>query len=157
MYKRILLPTDGSPGSDVAIRQGLDLAAQLDAKVSFLYVVESPMWVYQTPETISYLPELQDDLRRAGNEALDRATAMAKEAGVEHTTNLVGDKSPVDAISEAEAEFDLVVMATHGRSGFNRWMFGSVAEGALRRATIPYLLIRLTEEEAGPGPENPGE
>src|SRR5699024_2553780 len=157
MYKHILLPTDGSPGSDVAIRQGIELAAQLGAAVSFLYVVESPTWVYLTPETISYLPQLQDDLRRAGNEARDRAAAVAKDACVADTTHPVGDKSPVDAISEAEKEFDLVVMATHGRSGFNRWMFGSVAEGALRRATVPYLLIRLTEEEAGPGPENPGE
>lgn len=147
MYERILLPTDGSAGSDEAIRQGLELASKLGARVSFLYVLESPMALYQTPESISYLPQLYDDLRDAGNAALQRAAAAAEAAGVNYNTHLVEDRNPADAINAAEAEYDLVVMATHGRSGFNRWMFGSVAEGALRRATIPYLLIRLGEDQ----------
>ena len=147
MFERILLPTDGSAGSDEAIRPGLELASQLGARVSFLYVLESPMALYQTPESISYLPQLYDDLRDAGNAALQRAAAAAEAAGVNHNTHLVEDRNPADAINAAEAEYDLVVMATHGRSGFNRWMFGSVAEGALRRATIPYLLIRLENQD----------
>ncbi len=147
MYDRILLPTDGSAGSEEAIRQGLELASALGSRVSFMYVLESPMALYQTPESISYLPQLYDDLRDAGNAALQRGASMAEAAGVTYNTHLVEDRNPADAINAAEGEYDLVVMATHGRSGFNRWMFGSVAEGALRRATIPYLLIRLTDEE----------
>ncbi len=147
MFERILLPTDGSAGSETAIRQGLELARKLGARVSFLYVLESPMALYQTPESISYLPQLYDDLRDAGQAALDRAASLAEQAGVPHNAHLVEDRNPADAINAAEAEYDLVVMATHGRSGFNRWMFGSVAEGALRRATKPYLIIRLDEEE----------
>ena len=50
MYERILLPTDGSAGSNEAITQGLALASKLGARVSFLYVLESPMALYQTPE-----------------------------------------------------------------------------------------------------------
>lgn len=155
MYERILLPTDGSAGSNEAITQGLALASQLGARVSFLYVLESPMALYQTPESISYLPQLYDDLRDAGNAALQRAAAMAEEAGVNYNTHLVEDRNPADAINAAESEYDLVVMATHGRSGFNRWMFGSVAEGALRRATIPYLLIRLADEDEQPENADP--
>lgn len=143
MYDRILLPTDGSAGSEEAIRQGLELARSLGSRVSFMYVLESPMALYQTPESISYLPQLYDDLRETGNTALQRAASLAEAAGVSYNTHMVEDRTPADAISAAESEYDLVVMATHGRSGFNRWMFGSVAEGALRRATIPYLLIRL--------------
>lgn len=150
MYDRILLPTDGSAGSAEAIRQGLELASKLGSRVSFLYVLESPMALYQTPESISYLPQLYDDLRDSGNAALQRAANMAEEAGVNYNTHLVEDRNPADAINAAEEEYDLVVMATHGRSGFNRWMFGSVAEGALRRASIPYLLIRLTEDQQEP-------
>ncbi len=150
MYENILLPTDGSAGSEEAIRQGLELARGLGAKVSFLYVMESPMALYQTPESISYLPQLYDDLRDAGKAALQRAADMATAAGVTHNTHMIEDRNPADAINAAESEYDLVVMATHGRSGFNRWMFGSVAEGALRRATVPYLIIRMEEsaEEA---------
>lgn len=151
MYKRILMPTDGSALSEEAIRQGLELAAALNASVSFLYVLESPMTLYQTPESISYLPQLYDDLREAADASLTRAAAMAEEAGVEHNIRLIEDSNPVDAISGVEPEYDLVVMGTHGRSGFNRWMFGSVAEGALRRATKPFLLIRHEEDEEEAG------
>jgi nucleotide-binding universal stress UspA family protein len=59
----------------------------------------------------------------------------------------VDDRSPVQAILDAEREHDLVVMGTHGRRGFNRWMFGSVSEGALRRATKPFLVIRSPDSE----------
>lgn len=151
MYERILMPTDGSAGSEEAIRQGLQLAQQLGSRVSFLYVIESPMALYQTPESISYLPQLYDDLRDAGNAALKRAGDMAEQVGVNYNAHLVEDRHPTDAINSAEDEYDLVVMATHGRSGFNRWMFGSVTEGALRRARKPYLIIRKAEESGDAG------
>ena len=64
-------------------------------------------------------------------------------------TVLAEREDPVQAITEAQAEHDLVVMGTHGRRGFNRWMFGSVAEGVLRRATIPCLMIRTEPSKEG--------
>jgi nucleotide-binding universal stress UspA family protein len=148
MYKRILMPTDGSALSEEAIRQGLELTAALGASATFLYVLESPMTLYQTPESISYLPQLYDDLRETGDQALARASELAEEAGVTYDVRLIEDSNPVDAISTLEQDYDLVIMGTHGRSGFNRWMFGSVAEGALRRATKPFLLIRHEEKTA---------
>lgn len=147
MYKKILMPTDGSSGSDLAMAQGLELAKQLGAEVTFLHVLENPLTAgYATPETLPYAAQLYQDLRESAVELLDRVKAHAEAAGVKASTRLLENHDPVQAIHEAEADHDLVVMGTHGRRGFNRWMFGSVAEGALRRSTKPFLLVRSPDD-----------
>ncbi len=147
MFEHILMPTDGSACSEAAIAQGLELAKSLGARVTFLYALEDPVSaVYAIPETATYRADIYEDLKKAGEDALARAEAMAKSAGVFCETLLAERASPVQAIHAAETEADLVVMGTHGRRGFDRLMVGSVAEGALRRATKPYLMIRSGEE-----------
>lgn len=143
MIRRILIPTDGSACSEGAIRHGLELAQELDAEVTFLFAIEDPAaTMYAAPELVGYRQEMIDALRAAGVEALARARRMADKAGVASETTLVENERPVTAIHEAEADHDLVVMGTHGRRGFDRFVFGSVAEGALRRAEVPYLMVR---------------
>jgi nucleotide-binding universal stress UspA family protein len=143
MYKRILMPTDGSACSIAAIREGLELAKVLGAEVTFLYALEDPSaTVYAMPEVIAYQPQLYEDLKKAAHVILNDVQRLADDANVPAITKLVQHSSPQEAILEAEKEADLVVMGTHGRRGFNRFMFGSVAEGVLRRAETPYLLIR---------------
>lgn len=150
MIRRILIPTDGSGCSEGAIRQGLELAQALDAEVTFLFVIEDPAaTMYAAPELVGYHQELIDSLRSAGSEALARAKKMADKSGVASETVLVEHERPVSAIHAAEAEHDLVVMGTHGRRGFDRFVFGSVAEGALRRSEVPYLMVRGTTPDDG--------
>lgn len=147
MYRRILLPTDGSHCSERAARQGLELARQLGAQVCFLHAVEDPLQGY-VAEGVAYIPQVGEELERAGRELLERWLERAETAGVPATVRLVHG-SPSDALHEAEKDHDLVVMGTHGRRGLARWMFGSVAETALRRAEIPYLLVRGDDEPDG--------
>ena len=142
--KQILMPTDGSACSERAIRQGLEYAKALDAEITFLYALDDPIG-YTAPDAASYYPQLYEDLKRAGEKALKRAQAIADEAGIPAKTVLVDRQDPVSAIRQAEKDADLVVIGTHGRRGVNRWMFGSVAEGALRRSTKPYLVVRSGE------------
>ncbi|ADI14913.1 universal stress protein [Truepera radiovictrix] len=147
--KRMLMPTDGSACSEAAIRQGLTLAKALGATVTFLYALEDPaLPMYATPGALAYEPQLYEDLKRAAEEALARAQVLAQEAGVPCQVQLAERQHPVEAIHKAEDAHDLVVMGTHGRRGFNRFVFGSVAEGALRRAKKPYLMIRHPEDGA---------
>lgn len=146
MYERILIPTDGSASADLALNQGLGLAKELGSKVTFLHVLENPLTAgYATPETLPYSAQLYQDLREAAVELLEAAMKKAESAGVDARTKLVENRDPVQAINEAEKDHDLVVMGTHGRRGFNRWMFGSVAEGALRRSAKPFLLVRAED------------
>ena len=146
MYQRILMPTDGSACAMHAISEGLGLAKQLGAEVTFLYALENPLTTgTATPESLPYSAQLWEDLKQTADEALRDAVAAAEAVGVTATAKRVDNQAPVAAILGAADDHDLVVMGTHGRRGFNRWMFGSVAEGALRRATKPFLLIKMDE------------
>lgn len=148
MYKRILMPTDGSACADQAMEHGLELARLMNAEVTFLHVLENPLTSgYATPETLPYSAQLYQDLKDAANQILKRASERADSLGVKSSTKLVENRDPVQAIHEAEEGHDAVVMGTHGRRGFNRWMFGSVAEGALRRSRKPFLLVRAESSE----------
>lgn len=149
MFKRILMPTDGSACSELAIQKGLGLAKALDAEVTFLYALEDPSTTIYAPEVMSYQPELYDVMKKEANAALERVIALANDAGVSARSVLVERTHPVKAIHKAEEDADLVVMGTHGRRGFNRWMFGSVAEGALRRSETPYLMVRSEDNGQG--------
>jgi len=143
MYKRILMPTDGSPCSDHALDHGLELARVLGAEVLFLYVVEDPLNVYNMPGSRVYAPELHEDLVKAGELALVRALERARERGVEARTLLRETAArPADVILEVEGEADLTVMATHGRRGLDRLALGSVTESLLRRSDQPRLVVR---------------
>jgi nucleotide-binding universal stress UspA family protein len=149
MYARILIPTDGSATATKAIHEGLALAKALGADVTFLYALENPLTAgTASPEALPYSAQLWQDLKNLADESLERAMAAAADAGVKALPLRVDDRSPVQAILDAEADHDLVVMGTHGRRGFNRWMFGSVTEGALRRAKKPFLVIRGDEADA---------
>ncbi len=148
MYQRILMPTDGSPTSDRALEQGIELARLLGAEVTFLHVLENPLAAgYATPETLPYAAQLYQDLKESSKAILDSALERAKAAGVTATAQLVENRDPVQAITEAAKDYDAVVMGTHGRAGFNRWMFGSVAEGALRRSEKPFLMVKGASED----------
>jgi len=142
MYKKILMPTDGSNCSQVAIREGLEVAKYMGARVTFLYVVEnigSSLWI--SPESVPYGLELIEDLKRVGSEALGKASELAQAAGVEAETKLV-EARPVEAILLESKHHDLIVMGTHGRSGLDRFLLGSVTEAVLHRSEKPVLVLR---------------
>lgn len=153
MYERILMPVDGSACSQRALDEGLRLAAELDADVVLLHAIEDPLAMgYATPESLPYAAKLAEDLKAEAERILERANARAEELGVRATTRLVEHRDPIDAIHDAESEVDLVVIGTHGRRGMQRWMFGSVTEGALRRSTKPFLIVR-TDDRVEPTAE----
>ena len=146
--KRVLMPTDGSSCSKKAIRDGLGYVKMLGAEVVFLYVLEDPLTpFYNAPYELPYRPQLYRDLKEEARHALKQAQWLAAHEGVPCETVLVEHQDPVETIHTAERSVDLVVMGTHGRRGFDRLRFGSVAEAALHRATKPYLLIRHSDRE----------
>lgn len=144
VYKRILIPTDGSACSERAFDEGLALARALGAEVTFLYVVENPLSVYNMEGSLVYQPELEASLKETGEAALARARRRAEDMGVRAQTRLqeTRQSSPVEAILAAEGDFDLTVMGTHGRRGFDRLVLGSVTEKLLLRSAKPRLTIR---------------
>jgi nucleotide-binding universal stress UspA family protein len=142
MYRRILIPTDGSGPSEVAVKAGLELARNLKAEATLLYVLEGATrhtWV--VPETVPYFPDLERDIETAGKQALERAAGFAAEMGVAARSELVKGRAP-EVIVDQASQHDLVVMGTHGRSGLDLVLLGSVTQKVLQQSPKPVLVVR---------------
>jgi len=144
MYQHILIPVDGSPTSDRALQEALILARQQNAQLQLLHVMEEIRFV-DMESSINYA-ELQEAMKNSGAQILAQAQTAVQQAGMTAETKLLeasGKRIASVIVTEAERwPADLIVIGTHGRSGFSRLLFGSVAEGVVRTAQVPVLLIR---------------
>jgi len=150
MYKRALVPLDGSELAATILPFVTRIAGPLDMEVVLVRVVEPiPVRVIEgsrhvevedvearLAEARTYLRSVIQDLAGKGV----RARLEARHG--DPVTEIVGCAKAVEA--------DLIAMTTHGRSGLGRLLFGSVAEAVLRRAETPVLLMRLTESQVRP-------
>ena len=136
---RFLIATDGSLCSEKAVRVGLELAARLRARAEIINVLE-PSEEPADPSLRTRLTMLRDIDRHHGKLALEQGTELAQKLGVEHKS-LQPTGLPEQVIVQKAADFDLVVLGTHGRSGWRRWVMGSVAEAVLSRSPKPVLVV----------------
>jgi nucleotide-binding universal stress UspA family protein len=141
MYDTILVPTDGSDAANTAARYGVELAERFGATVHALSVVDPDRFVTDAVGEVDDLVERQQELveRRASaavDRVADRSTAPVETHVVE------GRPATVLADSIANYDVDLVAMGTHGRSGVDRYLLGSLAERTLRTSHVPVLTGR---------------
>lgn len=141
MYRRILVPTDGGDGTDAALEHALDLAETYGAELHAVYVVD----VASVPAEVS-AAQILGALQQAAETALSDLADAAERAGVETTTAVV-EGSPARGITDyaADEQVDLIVMATHGRRGLDRYLLGSVTERVVRTSPVPVLTVRLSD------------
>lgn len=142
MYKRILVPLDGSEVAKKALDEAEKLAKLFDADIILFQVVPF-MPIYGSPELVT--PLIIDEKQKEAAERYIEALAQdLKQRGFRVRTAVkTGQQVPAEIIDFAkERGVDLIVMCTHGRSGFTRWLMGSVALKVLTRAETPILLIR---------------
>jgi nucleotide-binding universal stress UspA family protein len=139
----ILAPTDFSAPASQAVTAAFDLAQTFGAKLSLLHVIEVPTYAI---EVALPLEALEQDARRELACLLPKAEAAHVEV-----TRLVHVGVPYQRIVEtATAEsVDLIVMATHGRTGLRHLVLGSVAERVVRLASCPVLTIRPAGQPSG--------
>lgn len=148
MYQRILIATDGSELAGKGLAHGLALAAALRVPVVVVTVTEPWMSAFDDVMALSADPELlaryQEGCARSAQRILQDAVAQATTAGVACEAVHVADGYPSEAIVKAAADHgaDLVVMASHGRSGLGRVLLGSQAQAVLARSTVPVLVVR---------------
>ena len=152
MAFHILVCLDGSALAEAVIPQVISLARPLDADVMLLHVVEATASAEEM-ERHAQLAQVAGDTQRRAETYLHGLESRVKADGlsVSHAT-VTGD--PGDQIvSYAQAHgVDLIALATHGRSGPQRWIYGSVAEAVLSLAHQPVLLVRSTTELVPPQP-----
>ncbi len=145
MYKRLLVPLDGSELAEAILPFAEQVAGPLDAELVLLQVVElmSPIEAIAsagvvTPDTLAlremdakrYLVAIEQRLSKKGLRV--------------HTRVALGPPAEAILAGVRATGADLVAMATHGRSGLGRVLLGSVADAVLRASPVPVLLIRMT-------------
>ena len=149
MYKRIAVAVDGSETSTVALNEAVKLGKVMKSTLLLLYVCEEMPIVWNTDGMTPFpLEELTKAFIDAGNKLLRQDKVSVAESGLKVETKLVENyNGRIGAVISQEAEqwqADLLVVGTHGRKGINHLLMGSVAEGVMRSAKMPVLLVRGT-------------
>jgi universal stress protein A len=144
--KRVLVALDGSSSAEAVLRFLLEIAGPLDMTLLLLSVLEP------IPPALADRAMVFDDIerrRRDAEEYLAPLAATLRARGISVTSSVRCGR-PADEIVAAAREnnADLIAMATHGRTGLGRLLFGSVAEAVLRKAPVPVFMIRQPSEAA---------
>ena len=144
MYKRILVPTDGSELSDRAIQGAAQFAKPLGAELVILTVMEPYSYTNLSeyrPESIEQYDERMTEVARV---RLEVAAEKCRALGVKCTTVQVKSFSPAEAIIEQTKRYncDVVFMARHGRQGFSAVLLGSETQKVLTHSQIPVMVYR---------------
>jgi nucleotide-binding universal stress UspA family protein len=148
-HKRVLVALDGSPAGETVMKFLMEIAGPLDMTVLLLHVLE-PI----TPVAADGMVVVDDveARKREAEDYLAPIAAMLRSQGVDAAWAIRHGRAADEILAAAEHDgADLIAMATHGRSGIGRLLFGSVAEAVLRRAPVPVFMIRQphTVEAAG--------
>jgi nucleotide-binding universal stress UspA family protein len=145
MFKHILLPTDGSPLSEVAVKKGVQFAKSIGARVTGLYVIAPFRLFGRRGEMISdSKQQYEKDSQADAQSYLSVISAAAKEAGVTYDGVADTNAHPYAAIVEAAEKrgCDLIMMASHGRRGVQAVLIGSETTKVLTHTKIPVLVLR---------------
>jgi nucleotide-binding universal stress UspA family protein len=150
VFKKILVPLDGSEIAEAVIPFAREIAARSGAELLFVTAVQQ-VGVWDAALSLQVL-------KRESEIAADYLATVERDVSGEGqkvaTQVLDGDAAEAVLAAAAEASVDLIAISTHGRSGISRWLFGSVATRILEHAGVPLLVLRPKEGEdrGSPGP-----
>lgn len=155
MYKKILIPTDGSAFSATAAHAGVAFAQQVGAEVTGIHVApeyQYPIYAEVIPPDYLTQEAHNAEMQRIGKVYLDEIEKAAASAGVRFSgTTVISDRPAQEIAAAAEKQkCDLVFMGSHGRSGWQRLLLGSVTSKVLALSHIPVLVYRSKEEPPVP-------
>jgi nucleotide-binding universal stress UspA family protein len=140
-YENVLVPTDGSEGAEVAVEWGITLASIYDAMVHTVYSID----VSRFGGNVDRI-DIYGALEQVGREAIESIREATRSAELSGTGTLgSGPATRVILAYADEHDVDLIVMGTHGRSGVERYLIGSVTEGVVRNASVPVCCVPMRE------------
>lgn len=148
MYKKILLPTDGSEYANKAAKHAIWIASLNGAELIALNVIETSSLVGLPAEDL--IVRIKEMLKEEGRKSLEKISDILKETNVEgecqkevKLTMITKEGSPSDVIINTVKEegVDLIVMGTSGKHGLDRFLLGSVTENVVRSSQCPVLVV----------------
>lgn len=149
MYHKIMVPVDESAAAKRALQEAIMLAKLCNSVIRVVNVIDQAQFSWGG---VGILPseEVRKAIQAASEQGVREAQAILDQSGIQYEIEVIesiGDKIADLLIREAtEHEVDLLVMGTHGFSGFMHVLMGSVAEGVLRQSDIPVMLLRVRDD-----------
>jgi nucleotide-binding universal stress UspA family protein len=148
MYKRILLPLDGSALAEQALPYAIAQAEGFDAELILLRVLE-PIAPKDSMVPKAAAKQVEELTGAWAREHLERVATRVQEHGIPVQVITVEGHPHTEIVQFAESnEVDLIVISTRGQSGFSRWLMGSTADRVVRGASVPVLLVRTAKAKA---------
>ena len=146
MYKKLMVPLDGSDTSKLALSHAAALARLSGATVVLFHVIEELAHSRGRERPRVYIEEIRPRFLAAGHAVLEEGAERLRKEGVNVETTLLesGGRRASELIAEQAGELgcDLVILGTHGRRGVERLLMGSDAEQVARMAPMPVMLVR---------------
>lgn len=156
MYKKIVVPLDGSKLAECALSYGEKLAKGCDTDEVVLISVTESIHGYRAFEDASepmghrLVPEAFGKKEKQAQRYLGRMAKLMEAKGIKVSTEvLIGDPAEEIAFYAKHPGCDIIVLSSHGRSGSSRWAHGSVADKVLRSSCVPVMMIRAPGCVAG--------
>lgn len=152
--QRILIAVEDSKYSEKAVRYGYHLAQAFNGEVALVHVIDPPTSsTYGAVDPIMgvnpvYIPEINEVQEQASTDLLNRLASLWPN-GEQHVTKISKLGQPRKEILEAANEWqvDLIVLGTHGRTGFDHFISGSVSEGVARHAICPVVIVPYKDDD----------
>jgi nucleotide-binding universal stress UspA family protein len=147
LWQRIIVPLDGSALAETVIPHATELARPLGLEIALMRVFGVPTPVFAEDYGF-YVEELWNQLQDDAEKYLAEKKQQLMAQGLTKVATIVTSGFPAEKIIDAarEREDALVAMSTHGRSGVNRWVLGSVTERVVRHGGDPVLIVRAAHE-----------
>ena len=154
--KHILVATDFSEPSGVALDYGRDLARSYDATLHVVHVIEDLLALHG-PEIGFAMSDVERNLEAAVRRDLDAAVTPSDRETLDVRTTITRAANVSHALTEYARHnaIDLIIVGTHGRNAFHRFLIGSVAERVMRTAPCPVLTVRANERDFIDAQEDP--
>ena len=152
MFTRILVPLDGSAIAEKALPHARTLGRTLNIPITLMTVIETAADF--SKKKTPYLDTLIEDGVRNSEEYLEKISKTFSGAAIQYRVDK-GRAEDAIIVNAAADNGTLITMATHGRSGLDRWLLGSITEKVVRGANNPVLVVRANEEASSEGETAP--
>jgi len=143
LFENILVPFDLSSPSNQSFKIALDIAQKYNSKITLLTCVEGDAWHHKFYDSRADSDLLKKQTKVA-QKFMEKLEESANKAGIKIKLQIIKSSSVVKDITTfaKSRKIDLIVMNSHGRTGLDKLILGSVANGVIQRSTIPVLLLK---------------
>jgi len=144
MFKNILVPVDGSATAQLAVEKAIGLAKAFGSRVTAIFVIDPYPFTGVGTDFAYGQAEYLSAATAEANAAIKAAKTAFEQAGVSVSTSVIESHAAWRGVVEAAASLqaDLIVMGSHGRSGLEKLVLGSVTQAVLSHTQLPVLVVR---------------